>query len=80
METTKKNSQKRFDALAFKAKSQSTIAREISGMKPAEEIAYFQKSAAHGPLSKWWEQVKSQQTVKTLAVPQGKQKKTRKAA
>ncbi len=61
MRATRKQTEKRFDTLAFKAKTQAEIAREISGMSPAEEIEYFRKSTERGSLASWWEQVKAEQ-------------------
>jgi hypothetical protein len=45
---------KGFDCIAFKSKAQAEIYEEIKGLSPEEEIAYFRRRAAAGPLSKLW--------------------------
>ena len=43
-----------FDCIAFKRKAQAEIYEEIKGLSPEEEIEYFRRRAAAGPLGKWW--------------------------
>jgi len=45
---------KGFDCIAFKRKAQTEIYEEIKGLSPEEEIAYFRRRAAAGPLGKFW--------------------------
>jgi hypothetical protein len=45
---------KGFDCIAFKRKAQAEIYEEIKGLSPEEEIAYFRRQAAAGPLGKLW--------------------------
>jgi hypothetical protein len=46
--------EKDFDCIEFKRKVQAEIYEEIEGLSPEEEIEYFQRRAAGGPLGKWW--------------------------
>ncbi len=43
-----------FDCIAFKRKVQAETHEEIKGLSPEEEIEYFRRRAADGPLGKWW--------------------------
>jgi len=45
---------KGFDCIAFKRKAQTEVYEEIKGLSPEEEIAYFRRRAAAGPLGKLW--------------------------
>ena len=45
---------KGFDCIAFKRQAQAEIYEEIKGLSPEEEIAYFRRRAATGPLGKLW--------------------------
>ena len=49
---------KKFDALAFKERVQAEIYEEIKDMTPAEQIAYFNRRAAQGPLGEWWKRIR----------------------
>lgn len=49
---------KRFDGVAFKRKAQAGIYEEIRGMTSAQQLAYFRKKAASGPLAAWWKAAK----------------------
>ena len=52
---------KDFDCVEFKRRAQVRIYEEIKGMSPEEEIAYFRKAAARGPLGRWWKAIRQQQ-------------------
>ena len=80
MRATKKQPKKRFDTLAFKAKTQLEIARDIFGMSPAEEIAYFRKSTERGSLAGWWDQVKAKQASEMRSTTLKRRKKHEDAA
>ena len=45
---------KGFDCIEFKRKAQAEIYGKIKGLSPEEEIAYFRRRAATGPLGKFW--------------------------
>jgi len=45
---------KSFDCVGFKRKVQAQIYEEIKGLSPEEEIEYFRRRAADGPLGQWW--------------------------
>ena len=45
---------KRFDCIAFKRQAQAEIYEEIKGLSREEEIAYFRRRAATGPLGNFW--------------------------
>jgi hypothetical protein len=45
---------KRFDCIAFKRQAQMEIYEEIKGLSREEEIAYFRRQAATGPLGNFW--------------------------
>lgn len=45
---------KSFDCMAFKRAAQAEIYQQIKGMTHEQEIAYFRKAAANGPLAKFW--------------------------
>jgi hypothetical protein len=45
---------KGFDCITFKRQAQAEIYEEIKGLSPEEEIAYFRRRAAAGPLGKLW--------------------------
>jgi hypothetical protein len=55
MERKKKRN---FDALAFKARAQARISKEIRGMTREEEREYYRRSAESGPLGDWVKKVK----------------------
>ena len=46
--------EKHFDCIGFKRKVQAEIYEEIRGFSPEEQIEYFRRRAADGPLGKWW--------------------------
>ena len=46
--------EKDFDCIEFKRKVQADIYEEIKGLSPQEEIEYFRRRAATGPLGRWW--------------------------
>jgi len=46
--------EKHFDCIEFKRKVQAEIYEEIKGLSPEEEIGYFRRRAATGPLGEWW--------------------------
>jgi hypothetical protein len=46
--------EKGFDCVGFKYKAQAEIYQEIKGLSPEEEIEYFRRKAADGPLGQWW--------------------------
>ena len=48
------NPKRGFDCVGFKRKVQAEIYQEIKGLSPAEEIEYFRRWAAKGPLGEWW--------------------------
>jgi len=45
---------KGFDCVGFKRKAQAEIYAEIKGLSPEDEIEYFRRKAADGPLGQWW--------------------------
>jgi hypothetical protein len=45
---------KGFDCIRFKRKVQAEIYEDIRGLSPEDEIEYFRRRAAEGPLGKWW--------------------------
>ena len=49
---------KTFDCIAFKRKAQTQIYKEIRGMSPQSQIAYFTRKAGAGRLGKWWKKVR----------------------
>jgi hypothetical protein len=46
--------EKSFDCVGFKRKVQAEIYEEIKSLSPEDEIEYFRRRAATGPLGKWW--------------------------
>jgi hypothetical protein len=48
-----------FDCVGFKRKVQAEIYQEIKGLSAEEEIEYFRRWAAKGPLGKWWKALES---------------------
>jgi hypothetical protein len=46
--------EKDFDCIGFKRKVQAEIYEEIRGLSPEEQIEYFRRRAADGPLGRWW--------------------------
>ena len=48
---------KAFDCIAFKEKAQAEIYEEIRNLSRAEQIEYFKRTAASGPLGEWWRKV-----------------------
>ena len=51
----RRKTERSFDCIGFKRGVQAEIYEEIKGLSPEEEIAYFRREAASGPLGKWWE-------------------------
>ncbi|HMD95939.1 MAG TPA: hypothetical protein VKM93_01220 [Terriglobia bacterium] len=51
--------EKSSDCVGFKRKVQAEIYREIKGLSPEEEIEYFRRKAAEGPLGQWWKALES---------------------
>jgi hypothetical protein len=45
---------KGFDCIGFKRNVQAEIYEEIKGLSPEEQIEYFRRRAADGPLGGWW--------------------------
>ncbi len=50
---------KGFDCVEFKRQAQARIYERIKDLSPEEEIEYFRKAAEEGPLSEWWNALKS---------------------
>ena len=50
----RRKTEKGFDCIGFKRKAQAEIYREIKGLSPEQEIEYFRRGAAAGPLGRWW--------------------------
>jgi len=71
---------KKFDCVEMKHDIQAKIYEETKNMTWEQESAYRLKAIETGPLAKWWQEVKSQQSAKTSSTPRGRQKKTKKAA
>ncbi|MGB9488157.1 MAG: hypothetical protein WCD04_18835 [Terriglobia bacterium] len=46
--------EKDFDCIGFKRKVQAEIYEETRGLSPEEQIEYFRRRAADGPLGRWW--------------------------
>jgi len=46
--------EKHFDCNGFKRKVQAEVYEEIRGLSPEEQIEYFRRRAADGPLGRWW--------------------------
>jgi len=55
----KDGASKSFDCVEFKRQAQRRIYRDIKGMTPEQEIAYFEKHAEEGKLGDWWTQIKA---------------------
>ncbi len=45
---------KGFDCIEFKRQAQAEIYQEIKGLSPEEEIKYFRRQVAAGPLGQLW--------------------------
>jgi hypothetical protein len=58
---------KRFDCIAFKRQAQAEIYEEIKGLSPEEEIAYFRRRAANGPLGELWKSLERRSAVEAPA-------------
>ena len=43
--------------MEFKRKVQAEIYEEIKGLSPEQEIEYFRRSVATGPLGEWWKEL-----------------------
>jgi len=54
--TTKKKS---FDCVEFKHQAQRKIIEEVAGKTIPEQVAYFRRKAARGPLAGWWSAIDS---------------------
>jgi hypothetical protein len=50
----RRNPKRSFDCVGFKRKVQDEIYQEIEGLSAEEEIEYFRRWAAKGPLGKGW--------------------------
>ena len=46
--------EKGFDCIEFKRQAQAEIYQEIKGLSPEEEIEYFRRRVADGPLGRCW--------------------------
>ncbi len=57
--TTPMKTEKTFDCVEFKRRTQSEIFEHIHGMTHEQERAYFQEQAERGPLGDWWKRVKA---------------------
>jgi hypothetical protein len=51
----RRRTKKAFDCIEFKRKVQAEIYEEIKELSPEQEIEYFRRRAATGPLGKWWQ-------------------------
>jgi hypothetical protein len=51
----RRKTRKTFDCVGFKRKVQAEIYEEIKELSPEQEIEYFRRRAATGPLGKWWQ-------------------------
>ncbi|MBI5242076.1 MAG: hypothetical protein HY922_00165 [Elusimicrobia bacterium] len=49
---------KKFDCLEFKRRAQMEIYEEIRRLSPPQQIEYFNREAARGPLSGWWRAIR----------------------
>ena len=56
----RRKTRKTFDCIGFKRKVQAEIYEEIKGLSPEDEIEYFRRRAATGPLGKWWKGLERQ--------------------
>jgi hypothetical protein len=54
----RRKTRKNFDCIGFKRKVQAEIYEEIKGLSPEQEIEYFRRRAATGPLGEWWKGLK----------------------
>jgi hypothetical protein len=45
---------KGFDCIEFKRQAQAEIYEETKGLSPEEQIEYFRRRAADGPVGNWW--------------------------
>ena len=43
-----------FDCVEFKRQAQEKIYEEIKDLSIAEQLEYFRRKAASGPLGSWW--------------------------
>jgi len=59
----RRKTRKNFDCIGFKRKVQAEIYEEIKGLSPEDEIEYFRRRAATGPLAKWWKGLKQRPEV-----------------
>jgi hypothetical protein len=64
-------SEKGFDCVAFKRRVQAEICKEIKGLSPEEEIEYFRRRAAAGPLGKWWKALERDSDAATVVKENG---------
>jgi hypothetical protein len=51
----RRKAEKAFDCIRFKRKVQAEIYEEIKELSPEQEIEYFRRRPATGPLGKWWQ-------------------------
>jgi len=51
---SRRKAEKTFDCLEYKDRVQQEIYKEIRGLSPEEQIAYYNRSAEKGPIAKWW--------------------------
>ena len=62
-----RKTEKGFDCIEFKRKVQAEIYEEIKGLSPEQEIEYFRRQAATGPLGKWWKALEHRSEILTRA-------------
>jgi hypothetical protein len=59
----RRKTRKAFDCIGFKRKVQAEIYEDIKELSPEQEIEYFRRRAATGPLGKWWKGLKQRPEV-----------------
>lgn len=51
---------KPFDCMAFKRRVQEEIYAETQGLSASQQVEYFRRHAATGPLGLWWQSLRTQ--------------------
>ena len=59
---TPTKTEKTFDCVEFKRRSQMAIFEQIQGMTHEQERAYFEQQAERGPFGEWWKRIKAKRT------------------
>ena len=54
---TKRRTTKRFDCVEMKRKAQAAVYENIKHLNPEEELAFYLRTIAMGPLAAWWKKV-----------------------